>query len=210
LWEHRPVATVDSLASLEEGAALVDAAVVSASEEEGRFAELSFDRCHFQRCAFQGTGFEGCEFVDCLFEDCDLSNASWRGSRIAGGEFRRCKLLGVNWALPDWRSAALHGPPSFVESRLTDGFAESVPWREVRFHECEMGGMDFADADLRGASFAGCGLAGVRFERTKLDRADFRGARDYVVDVRTASIEGARFDLPAAVGLLEALPIEIE
>jgi fluoroquinolone resistance protein len=68
----------------------------------------------------------------------------------------------------------------------------------------------FAEADLTSASLKECDLAGTVFNNTILDKADFSGASNYQIDIRTNRLKRAKFTLPEAIALLEMLDIEIE
>ena len=49
-----------------------------------------------------------------------------------------------------------------------------------------------------------------RFSKTNLSGADFRGARNYYIDVRNNNVKKARFALPEAMSLLGSFEVIIE
>ena len=69
--------------------------------------------------------------------------------------------------------------------------------------------VDFSQADLSGAEFQGSDLSGVVFDRTNLEKTDFREAQNYRLDPETNRVKGARFDLEGLPGLLGRYGIKI-
>ena len=51
---------------------------------------------------------------------------------------------------------------------------------------------------------------GTLFHNCDLSRSDFSGALNYSIDVRTNQVKQAKFSLPEAIALLQALDIRIE
>ena len=63
--------------------------------------------------------------------------------------------------------------------------------------------------NLSAASFVGSDLSGAVFDRTILEKADFREALHYRIDPETNKVKGARFDLEGLPGLLGKWGIRI-
>ena len=70
--------------------------------------------------------------------------------------------------------------------------------------------VDFFETNLIKADFTGSGLRGTVFNQADLREADFRGAVDYVIDVRSSKLSKAKFSSPEALNLLYSLGIIIE
>lgn len=70
--------------------------------------------------------------------------------------------------------------------------------------------VDFSEADLTAAIFENCDLQGATFDKTILERADFRTARNYSIDPEANSIRKAKFTLEGVTGLLNKYNIDIE
>ncbi|ELR71211.1 pentapeptide repeat protein [Fulvivirga imtechensis AK7] len=70
--------------------------------------------------------------------------------------------------------------------------------------------MDFAQAELSNAVFNDCDLLNATFESTNLEKADLRTASNYVLDPELNRIKGAKFSMPAVVGLLSKYDIKID
>jgi len=62
--------------------------------------------------------------------------------------------------------------------------------------------VDFSQANLSGANFLGSDLSRTVFDRTNLEKADFREALHYRIDPEINKVKGARFDLEGLPGLL--------
>ena len=73
-----------------------------------------------------------------------------------------------------------------------------------RLHE-----VDFAEADMMGVNFNNCDLSGSSFEKTNLEKADFRTAFNYSFDPEHNKIKKAKFSKEEVVGLLRKYNIEI-
>jgi uncharacterized protein YjbI with pentapeptide repeats len=70
--------------------------------------------------------------------------------------------------------------------------------------------VDFIEADLTQASFPKCDFKNAAFERTVLEKADFRTAVNYSFDPELNKIKKAKFLAADVVRLLEKYQIEIQ
>ncbi|MFN6083504.1 MAG: pentapeptide repeat-containing protein [Fluviicola sp.] len=73
-----------------------------------------------------------------------------------------------------------------------------------------MSGIDFSEADLSNSVFKNCNLLLSVFDRTTLDKADFRTAVNYSIDPEKNRIKKAKFSLQGVAGLLNKYDIIIE
>ena len=70
--------------------------------------------------------------------------------------------------------------------------------------------MDFSDCDLEGAEFCRSDFQEARFSSCRLNRCDFLGATNYVVNPLESSIEKAQFSTPEVLTLLNCFNLEIK
>lgn len=70
--------------------------------------------------------------------------------------------------------------------------------------------VDLTECDLTGSFFDYCDLLNATFDRTNLEKADFRTSFNYSISPETNRIKKARFSLSGIAGLLNKYDIEIE
>lgn len=75
---------------------------------------------------------------------------------------------------------------------------------------CKAHDVDFADSDLTGSDFSNTDFLESRFNHTKLDRCDFRGAQNYFISPLDNRVSGAQFSLPDVLSLLSPFKIRID
>ena len=75
---------------------------------------------------------------------------------------------------------------------------------------CSLEAVDFTETDLTQSNFAKSILKDAVFERSNLEKCDFRNALSYSFDPELNRIKKAKFSREAVVGLLAKYPIEIE
>ncbi len=170
---------------------------------------VSFHDCTFVKCSFANAKLAQCRFDNCNFVSCNLSLLNVRGSAFREVSFSSSKLLGIDWTMARWPSVALSGQLRFEECLLNSSSFFGLYLQELKMEACQAHDVDFTEADCGHASFLQTDFAGATFHQTKLVKADFSDATNYVIDVRTNKINGARFSLPDAVNLLRSLDIEI-
>lgn len=176
---------------------------------QGKLASgIHFQSCQFNQCKMLGASFVGCRFIDCHFDGCDLSLVDFGNSKFQNVRFKDCKLVGINWTKADW-SAALGGIPQFEQCMLDHSSFLGLDLAGVTLQDCVAKEVDFRGADLSGADLRETDFSGSLFQNTKLQKADFRRAQNYWISPLINEIKGAKFILPEALALLEALDIEL-
>jgi uncharacterized protein YjbI with pentapeptide repeats len=70
--------------------------------------------------------------------------------------------------------------------------------------------VDFTECDLSGSIFDNCDLTRARFERTVLEKVDFRTSYNYSIDPELNRIKNAKFSIVGIIGLLDKYDIEVE
>lgn len=165
-----------------------------------------FDNCTFENCSFASADLSESVFVDCELNDCDLSNVKLNDTGLKGVKFSNCKLLGLLFYDCSKFLFEVH----FDNCQLNYSSFFQVKLSGNIFSGCDMMEVDFTEADLTGAVFGDCNLAGARFERSILEKADFRTAVNYSIDPNLNRIKKAKFSLQGVSGLLDAYDIEID
>ena len=89
---------------------------------------------------------------------------------------------------------------SFYQTKMRKTLFTNVVFHDVDFTEC----------DLTASVFKGCDLARARFERSILEKTDFRTAINYSIDPELNKIKKSRFSHAGIAGLLDKYDISIE
>ncbi len=165
-----------------------------------------YEGCIFRDCPLQETDLSNMTFADCTFERCDLSMAPVRNTSFRVVHFKECKMLGMR--LDDCKTFLLEF--TFEDCQLNLSSFFGLPLKKTTFRRCSLVETEFVNADLNEAVFNECDLSGATFEQTKLLNADFRTARNYVIDPEMNSIKGAQFSAQGLEGLLMKYGIIID
>jgi len=70
--------------------------------------------------------------------------------------------------------------------------------------------VDFTEADLTNSIFNNCEFKSAIFERTTLEKSDFRTSYNYIIDPEKNKIKKAKFSMPEVLGLLRKYNIEVK
>lgn len=170
------------------------------------FQQGEYDACTFSGCNFAGGSFQGASFENCSFLDCDLSNIKVPKVNFQQVRFVRCKLLGISFATANPFLLEIHTE----NSQLDYCNFYKLPLKTASFLHSRLREVDFSEANLSGANFEGADLLGAVFDRSNLEKADFRGALNYRIAPENNAIKGAKFDLAGLPGLLEGYGIVVE
>ena len=164
-----------------------------------------YDTCNFRDCNFSGSDLSGFSFLDCTFAGCDLSNAKLKNSAFRETIFKECKMLGLRFddcnqvGMTVRFESCLLDHASFYQVKLNHTVFLSTSLQEV----------DFTESDLKNVILDHCDLANATFNHTNLERADLSTALNYTINPENNRLRGAKFSLPAVVGLLNSFQIEI-
>lgn len=152
-----------------------------------------------------GISLRGSKFIDCIFEQCSFNSVDLTDA-VLQARFVGCKMQGINFftakrtLLDIGFSNCLIRYCSFAELKMTDADLSG----------CTLEHVDFADAQLPGAIFKDSQFTDCTFKNTNLAKADFRGARGYLIDPTLNRLLKARFELPEAVSLLAPFNIRLD
>lgn len=164
-----------------------------------------FEECEFNGCHFISCKFKKCKFINCAFNDCIISDMVPFNCRFNEVKFTGCKVIGV-----DWTKAEELRAPGFNNSQINYSNFRMLKIPKTKIIACEAKEVDFAEADLSQGDFQRTDFEKSIFFKTNLSQADFRGAKNYFIDVKNNVIKKARFSLPEAMALLQSLDIVID
>lgn len=173
-------------------------------------ANAEFEDCVFRRCRWTGVRVENCRFNACTLERCSLSGVVFSFTTMKDAWLVGCAVRGVAWGGLQGKTGVFQ-PIAKIENssfRYSDfsGMAlNGFDWTGAELQQCT-----FDETRLAGASFSGVRLGASRFTRCDLQKADFRGAEEYVIDLESNRLKGARFSFPDVVRLLDGTGIVIE
>jgi len=179
---------------------------------------------HYDTVLFEGLAFDGAEAGDCLFTECAFAAAtftggSYRRSRFGDVWLHGVRVVGTDLAETRWLdtaviSAAFAGVEAFSTQWRRVVFEgcklDSVNFRaseftDVAFEDCVLRDVDWTGSKLTGVRFPGSALQRVRFGKTTMDRADFRGATRLDFADGYESLRGAVIDSGQVVAMAPML-----
>jgi fluoroquinolone resistance protein len=165
----------------------------------------TFEECIFEDCRFLNCSFEKSRFVSCIFRGCLISAANLLNCRFDRPVFRKCKVIGI-----DWTRTLLIKEPEFYDCQIDFSNFSMLKIPGAKIVNCEAKEVEFVETDFTDAVFTGTDFEKSRFFKANLSCADFRGAKNYNIDVTNNIIKKAKFSYPEAISLLNNLDIVIE
>lgn len=160
--------------------------------------------CTFSGLKLQGSQWGNSRLEDCVFEDCDLTRINPAKLRLRGVEFRRCKLLGV-----DWSDLGERPEVSFLECNMGYCLFLSVSIPNTRFIQCALTEAAFEESDLSASEFSACKLMGAKFERCDLERVSFLGSTDLMLNPAANRVRGAQIPIEAAIAIATSFGLRV-
>ncbi|MBN1368333.1 MAG: pentapeptide repeat-containing protein [Dehalococcoidales bacterium] len=164
-----------------------------------------FEECDFDSCIFVDCIFEKCKFIGCNFNECILSAINPLDSRFIDITFTKSKVIGF-----DWTRAQKIEDLAFNNCQINYSNFKLLKIPGVKITGCEAKEVDFIETDLSKGDFKNTDFEKSRFFKTNLTGADFKGAKNYFIDVKNNALKKTRFSLPEALVLLDSLDIIIE
>jgi uncharacterized protein YjbI with pentapeptide repeats len=171
-----------------------------------RLENREFIKCEFADCDFSKGDLRGNDFVDCHFKNCNFSMVDIGGAGFRDVVFTGCKILGVDFA----RCNKFMFSFSFIQCHLDYSTFFGAKLSKTHFKECSLKEVDFSESDLSGSVFEGCDLFNTRFLRTRLEKTDFRTARNFAIDPDANVMKKAKFSVLNLSGLLSKHNIDID
>lgn len=164
-----------------------------------------YEHCTFIDCDFSNTSLSEIRFSECKFIDCNLSMVKMNKTALQEIEFKNCKLLGIDFDTCEEFLFAV----TFDSCLLNHASFIKMKLKNSTFDNCILHEVDFTEADLSGIVFSNCDLTRAKFERTVLEKADFRTAIHYAIDPENNKIKKAKFSAKGLIGLLGKYGIEV-
>ena len=180
---------------------VVEEVLTGGLDDGERLAGVELVGCTLRDASWAGAVLAGVRLEGCTVERVDLSRVQLPDSVLDGCTLSGCKALATSWSM--LRAPMLPPDPStWIDCQLSMGGFGALDLTGARFERCVLDDADFDEATLQDVVVEDSTLAGARFVRADLRGADLRGARDLVIDLREARVDGLRVDPVGAVGLL--------
>jgi fluoroquinolone resistance protein len=164
-----------------------------------------FEGCIFTQCIFTDVSFENCQLIGCKFIDSVLTSLIPTDSNFSETSFQNCKVVGA-----DWTKARELIEQKFTESQINYSNFTFVKTPKLVLINCVAKEVIFTETDLSESIFTDTDFESSRFFKTNLTKTDFRGAKNYYIDIKNNNLTKAKFSFPEALNLLKTLDIEVE
>jgi len=168
-------------------------------------AKGEYEHRTFNNCDFSGSDLSGITFSECKFVGCNLSLARLTKTAFRDVAFQECKMLGLHFENCNQFGFWV----GFYDCTLTHSSLCKQKLKKTIFRNSKLEGVDFTGSDLSSAVFDNCELTGAIFEQTILEKADFRAAFNYSIDLALNRVKKAKFTHTGIAGLLQKYDIEI-
>lgn len=169
-------------------------------------AKGEYERCRFLNCDFQNADIASVKFSECIFESCNLSMAELSDTAFRDIEFKDCKMLGLRFDTCNQFGLIVR----FFNCTLNHSSFYKMKLKKTIFRNSHLLETDFADCDLTEAVFERCDLSGTVFVNSNIEKADFRTAVNYSIDLELNKHKKAKFSYAGIEGLLAKYDIQIE
>ncbi|MEQ1733302.1 MAG: pentapeptide repeat-containing protein [Bacteroidia bacterium] len=164
-----------------------------------------YENCSFENCNFSAVDMSSIDFIDCTFTHCNMSMAIVNKTGFKTVSFNQCKVLGMRFDVCNPFLFAI----KFNDCVLNHSSFFQLKAKATQFNTCTLHEVDFTEADLTSSLFDNCDLAGATFDRTLLEKVDFRTARNFALDPELNRIKKAKFSIGSVAGLLSKYNIDI-
>jgi fluoroquinolone resistance protein len=168
--------------------------------------DQEYSDCTFVRRDFMNRQFHSARLEDCTFDVCNLSMVKFDNAILNRVHFRKCKIVGVDFAKCSKMAFSL----AFEECILDYALFRKNNLKNFVFKDCRMQGTNFIESNLSAAKFFRCDLEKAVFEGSNLEKADFISSWNYSINPETNKLKKTKFSLPHVIGLLGNLDIIIE
>jgi fluoroquinolone resistance protein len=169
-----------------------------------RLEGKDFSGCTFRNLKLAESRWDGARLEDCVFDDCDLTRLLPGKLALRGVEFRRCKMMGIEWA-----GLAPHPDMRFSDCNLRYCSFIALRAGKTPFVRCTLLEASFVDMDLAGSAFDDCQLDGARFEGCDLRGATFATSRGLRLDPARNRVQGTIVGLEVAVLLAGSFGLKV-
>lgn len=173
---------------------------------ERGLAKGDYENCTFVNCVFSNIDLSNNNFLECEFNGCNLSMSEMAKTAFRNIKFKECKLLGLHFENCNKFLFSVE----FENCVLNLSSFYKLGIKKTKYINCSLQEVDFTECDLSGSIFDNCDLMRARFERTVLEKVDFRTAYNYSIDPELNRIKNAKFSIVGIIGLLDKYDIEVE
>jgi uncharacterized protein YjbI with pentapeptide repeats len=163
-----------------------------------------FSGCTFRNLKLAESRWDGARLEDCVFDDCDLTRLVPGQIALRGVEFRRCKMMGIEWV-----GLAPHPDMRFSDCNLRYCSFIALRAGKTPFVRCALIDASFVDMDLAASTFDDCQLEGARFEGCDLRGATFATSRGLRFDPARNRVQDVSIALEAAVLLAGSFGLKV-
>lgn len=165
--------------------------------QDTTIAGKEFANCTFIGCKLGKTTFEDCFFEDCEFLDCDLYMLGVKASSFSNVTFKSCRMLAIEWHKA---SGPLH--IAFYGCAISYSTFLKQNLKKCILIDCVAKEMVCIETNLEEVDFRNTDLEGTLFQEANLKKANFEGAKNYVINLENNNVKKAIFSMPEAIGLL--------
>ncbi|TDK98872.1 pentapeptide repeat-containing protein [Mycobacterium paragordonae] len=167
--------------------------------QDGDLSRLHTERVVFTECDFSGVNLaesrhRGSAFRNCVFTRTTLWHSTFAQCSMLGSVFAQCRLR----------------PATFDEVDFTLAVLGGNDLRGVDLSGCRLRETSLVETDLRKCVLRGADLRGARTTGARLDDADLRGAHADPTLWTSASLTGARIDVPQALAFALAHGLRLD
>ncbi|MDP7703702.1 MULTISPECIES: pentapeptide repeat-containing protein [unclassified Mycobacterium] len=168
------------------------------------FRDEDFSRLHTERVVFTECDFSGVNLAESQHRGSAFRNCVFTRTTLWHSTFAQCSMLGSVFAQCRLR------PATFDEVDFTLAVLGGNDLRGVDLSGCRLRETSLVETDLRRSVLRGADLRGARTTGTRLDDADLRGASADPALWTTASLTGARIDVPQALAFALAHGLRLD
>ena len=168
--------------------------------------DREFLKCKFVGCNFTESDLRGNSFEECTFEDCNFSMTIVEGAGFRDIHFIGCKILGIDFT----RCNRFMFTFKFDNCIMDYCTFFGTKLDKTHFNKCSLKEVDFTEANLSSSTFTDSDLTGALFSNTNLEKANFRGAINFVIDPEFNKMKKAKFSSFQLEGLLYKYGLDVE
>lgn len=165
-----------------------------------------FDHCLFTRCDFSEAEIKKCRFEHCLFIDCNLNVTKLTDSQFEQTVFISCRLSGIDWSLCNTK---IGFTIRCLRCDLSYGVFDKMDISENKFSRCKCHEVAFNEVKARKCNFRHSDFTRAQFQKSLLIGADFRHAKNYILNPFENICKDAKFHYPEVLGLLRPFEVQV-
>ena len=168
--------------------------------------KAEYDDCTFLNCDFSNTNLSNVIFIDCTFKTCNFSNTILNQTSFRAVHFEDSKLIGVPFNMCNNFLLAFN----FTNCTLNFSSFYNLKIKNSTFNNCNLLEVDFTETDATQSIFENCNFKHAQFNRSILEKVDFRGSKNFIIHPGDNKITKAKFLKEDLIGLLQYYNIIIE